>query len=259
MSHSSPKSDVYQTVTNSIIAMIEAGAGSWHMPWHNDPSVADAALTLPSNPVSGTRYRGVNVPLLWCAAQDNNYQTHQWATYKQWAEKKAQVRKGEKATTIVFWKRLDVAAPSGDGGDKPKSIMMARAYSVFNLAQVDGYEAKVVPIAPIVDRPQARVEQADAYFSSIAIAHGSELVRHGGNRAFYAPSRDVICVPHFAQFDAPVDYYSTLAHEHVHYTGHEKRCAREFGRRFGDSAYAFEELVAELGAAFLCAELGLSN
>lgn len=256
--------DTYQSVTDAIVRMIEAGAGAWRMPWHSAVG-STMPLVLPRNPLSGTRYRGVNVPLLWASAGHSGYASHHWATYRQWAESGAQVRKGERATTIVFWKQLRAADAAPDGSDDDGSEggrhrgtrMMARAYAVFNVAQVDGVEIapdKPAPVEPSGLPESERIANAESYFAAIGAT-----VRHGGNRAFYTTGGDFIQMPEFRQFDTAPDYYGTLGHEHVHLTGHASRCAREFGKRFGDQAYAFEELVAELGAAFLCAELGISN
>lgn len=253
--------DTYQTVTDSIVRMIENGAGAWRMPWHTAAKLGGMPLELPRNPLSGTRYRGINVPLLWASAEHNGFASHHWATYRQYAERGAQVRKGERSTQIVFWKRLEGAAADdgeneGDSG-KPRVRMLARCYSVFNVAQVDGFDI-AAPAAPVDDPaglPESeRIALAESYFANIGAT-----VRHGGNRAFYTTGGDFIAMPEFRQFDSAPDYYSTLGHEHVHLTGHASRCNREFGKRFGDMAYAFEELVAELGAAFLCAELQISN
>jgi antirestriction protein ArdC len=248
--------DVYQTVTDRIVAMIERGADKWQMPWHVAPAGEPGApVAMPRN-VTGRAYRGVNVPLLWASAEAFGYPSPIWATYKQWEERGAQVRRGEKSTLVVFWKRIEVASePDGDDSDgDSETRLIARGYAVFNAAQVDGFDPP--PTAGgAAKRPEPqRIEAAEAFFRNTGAA-----VRHGGNRAFYTTAGDFIQMPELRQFVAADRYYSTLAHEHVHWTGAAHRCAREFGKRFGDEAYAFEELVAELGAAFLCADLSLSN
>jgi antirestriction protein ArdC len=242
--------DLYQSVTDRIVSMIERGAGNWRMPWH---AAASGDISMPHN-VTGRAYRGVNVPLLWASAQAFGYGSPVWATYKQWQERGAQVGRGEKSTLIVFWKRIEVPANDNDDDDDPtETRLIARGYCVFNAAQVEGYDPSTV--ARRRELPEAsRIEHAERYFRQTG-----SIVRHGGARAFYSPGGDFIQMPEFRQFLAADRYYSTLAHEHVHWSGAPQRCAREFGRRFGDNAYAFEELVAELGAAFLCADLGLSN
>jgi antirestriction protein ArdC len=247
-------SDVYQQITDQIIRMIEEGAGSWRMPWH---SATAEGLRMPRNPLSGTKYRGLNVALLWSAGQASGHESQLWATYNQWRDAGAQVRKGERSALIFFWKRYEASA-GDDGGavtedeSGRKIRYVARSYNVFAAEQVDGFA--LAPVAPVERPEEARVASADAFFAGIGA-----IVRHGGNRAFYAPSSDHIQMPEFRQFEEPIGYYATLGHEHVHWTGDKRRCAREFGKRFGDQAYAFEELVAELGAAYLCADLGLAN
>jgi antirestriction protein ArdC len=240
--------DLYQSVTDRIVSMIERGAGNWRMPWHASVS---GDISMPHN-VTGRTYRGVNVPLLWATAQTFGYDSAVWATYKQWQERGAQVHKGERSTMIVFWKRTEVQAET-DREDETETRLIARGYAVFNAAQVDGFDPQTVASESGLSEA-SRIELAERYFRNTG-----SIVRHGGARAFYAPGGDLIQMPEFGQFVAADRYYSTLAHEHVHWTGAPKRCAREFGKRFGDNAYAFEELVAELGAAFLCADLGLSN
>jgi antirestriction protein ArdC len=153
----------------------------------------------------------------------------------------------------VFWKFANSSAETDDGDDTPKSgsrLLFTRGYSVFNAAQVDGYTPKADPDVPMLER----IACADAFFQGI----GAD-VRHGGNRAFYAVDSDQIQMPPFQAFTENVAYYSTLAHEHSHWTARAGRCDRQLGKRFGDNAYAAEELIAELGAAFVCAHLGLST
>jgi antirestriction protein ArdC len=248
-------SDIYQTVTDRLIMMLEKGAGEFRCPWHHRDGER-SAIAMPIN-ITGRVYRGINVPLLWATADAFGYRSTVWATYKQWQEQGAQVRKGEKAAMVVFWKKLSFVTGTKDetGEDETSERMMARAYFVFNADQVDGYDASKPVARPIDDLPESeRIVGAEAFFA----ATGS-VIRHGGNRAYYTTGDDHIQMPEFGQFHDGVAYYSTLGHEHVHWTGYKSRCHREFGKRFGDMAYAFEELVAELGAAFLCAQLGLSN
>lgn len=237
--------DIQQVITDKIIKAIEAGAGKWVMPWHNGNGV----MVAPVNQ-DGRDYRGMNSWLLMIAAQDAGYNSNVWGTYKGWLAKGCTVRKGEKSTMVVFWKSTKYTKQNEAGEDVDKKGLLLRYYNVFNSDQVEGYTAKEVPVLT----PAERIEQADAFFNKC-----EAIVNHGGSRAFYAPSRDTIQLPEFKQFKDAESYYSTRGHETVHWTGHETRCKREFGHRFGDKAYAFEELVAELGAAFLCAHLGLEN
>jgi antirestriction protein ArdC len=239
------KRDVYQTVTAQIIHAIEQGTGTWRMPWHTSGRFAFS----PINVASKKPYRGINTVCLWAAAQAKGYESGEWATYTQWQERGAQVRKGEKSTLVVFWKFANGTRETDD--DTPAAgsrLLFTRGYSVFNAAQVDGYNPPADAGMPMVER----IEEADSFFKSV----GAD-VRHGGNQAFYAPLSDHIQMPPFQAFREDTGYYSTLAHEHTHWTA--SRCDRQLGKRFGDSAYAVEELIAELGAAFTCAHLGLST
>jgi antirestriction protein ArdC len=243
------KRDVYARVTAQIVTAIENGVGSWRMPWHTSGRFAFS----PINVISKKPYRGINTVCLWAAAQAKGYERGEWATYQQWLERGAQVRKGEKATLVVFWKFAHDTAETDDREKATRSgshLLFTRGYSVFNAAQVDGYTPEVDAEVPVLQR----VAQADAFFTAIGAN-----VRHGGNQAFYAPISDHIQMPPFAVFRDAVSYYSTLAHEQTHWTATASRCDRQLGKRFGDNAYAAEELIAELGAAFTCAHLGLST
>jgi antirestriction protein ArdC len=215
------------------------------MPWHTSGRFAFS----PVNVASHKPYRGINTVCLWAAAQAKGYERGEWATYQQWSERGAQVRKGEKATLVVFWKFAQDAGESQDAGEHGSRLLFTRGYSVFNAAQVDGYTPSADSEKPLLER----IEQAEAFFRSV----GAD-VRHGGNQAFYAPSSDHVQMPPFQAFKEAIGYYSVLAHEHTHWTANASRCDRQLGKRFGDSAYAAEELIAELGAAFTCAHLGLS-
>lgn len=245
----SEKRDVYRTVTDAIIQAIERGVSNWKMPWNTSGQFAFS----PINVTTKRPYRGINTLCLWASAQAKGYESGQWGTYQQWHERKAQVRRGEKSTTVVFWKFAcaDDADGTDDGMPKAESrLLFTRGYSVFNAAQVDGYTPKAETERSILER----IEQAEAFFKSLGAA-----VRHGGNQAYYAPVSDHIQMPPFNAFVENVSYYSTLAHEHSHWTANAGRCDRQLGKRFGDNAYAAEELIAELGAAFTCAHLGLST
>ena len=213
---------------------------------------------MPRNAVTGRPYRGINVLALWAAARAGGYGSGTWATYRQWRELGAQVRKGEQASPVVFWRVLDERGAEGagdgqDGGEGDEAgerrRLLARGYSVFNAAQVEGYGAPALPVLPEVER----IAHAEAFFAALGAA-----VEHSGARACYVPSRDVIRMPDFGLFRDAVAYYATLAHEATHWAGHPSRCARDLTGRFGSEAYAAEELVAELGAAFLCADLQLA-
>jgi len=249
--HTAPKPDVYARVTSQIVNAIEQGVSNWRMPWHTSGKFAFS----PINVTSKKPYGGINTLCLWAAAQRKGYERGEWATYQQWQDRGAQVRKGEKATTVVFWKFANSAAETQEDGEEHTAasgsrLLFTRGYSVFNASQVDGYTPKPDANAPI----EERIERAEVFFGRIGAR-----VTHLGNRAFYSPADDTITLPPFAAFFTPTDYYSTRAHETGHWTSAAGRCNRELGKRFGDSAYSVEELVAELTAAFVCSHLGLST
>jgi len=239
--------DIHQHLTDRIVASIEAGAGQWQMPWHRGNGGRH-----PVNIASGNKYRGVNVLGLWVEAQVNGYGSHLWGTYRQWAEKGATVRKGQKASYVVFYKEIEVTS-ADDSEDERKSRLFARATPVFNADQVDGLEQASVT-APVQES-----RDVDGF-----IARTEAKIIHGGGRACFIPKLDEIHIPRREAFtgspsSTPTEaYYSTLLHELTHWTALPHRCDRDLSGRFGTEAYAMEELVAELGAAFLCAELGIA-
>ncbi|MCZ8351833.1 peptidase [Microcystis aeruginosa KW] len=244
------KSDIYQTVTDRIVAAIEAGAPMFEMPWNRQ-----SATTLPVNVHSKNAYRGVNILSLWVSQMKECYSSNIWGTYKQWQARGAQVRKGEKASLVVFYKEIEREVEN-DGDSKPGKLLLARASFVFNAEQVDGFS---VPTPP-VHEDKVEVIQSVADFVKATKA----IVIHGGSKAYYRPRTDTIHIPQKALFkgtttSTPTEsYYSTLLHECVHWSGSETRLDRNLSNRFGDEAYAMEELIAELGAAFLCASLNIT-
>lgn len=247
--------DIYQHVTDKIVAALETQkAGEWRMPWHSVVAKDSGAgvFALPRN-TGGRNYRGINIWLLIAEKISKGYASDTWGTYKAFQAAGANVRKGEKATMIVFWKPLEIDERNETTGEiKRKKILMARGYNVFNADQVDNYTAKASKKPEL--SVEQRIEAAEAFFAAVP----ADVV-HGGNRACYIPAIDQINLPTFEQFRAAEDYYSTRGHETVHWTGHSTRCARDLQNRFGSEAYAFEELVAEIGAAYLCGHLGISN
>lgn len=246
------RKDVYQEVTDAIIAAIEAGAGQATLPWHRK----GALHSLPQNALSNRPYNGINTVMLWAMAEWKGYVSNLWATYKQWQEAGAQVRTGEKSTTIIFYKEFSTGETDDEGEEETRRV--ARAFRVFNAAQVDGFTLPVQAL-PSASDPVARHEAAEAL-----IAGAGADIRHGGQNAFYRPSMDYIQMPDKALFTgtdtitSTEGYYATLLHELTHWTGHASRTDRDLSGRFGENAYAMEELIAELGASFLCAELGVT-
>ncbi|RWM09746.1 MAG: DUF1738 domain-containing protein [Mesorhizobium sp.] len=245
---SSDRADIYARITNQIIAAIEAGAGEFVMPWHHEGT----ATARPINVASGKAYRGVNTLALWAAAQSSGYPDGLWGTYRQWQALGAQVRKGEKATTIVFWGQIgdntdEEGEDAGDASERRRSF--ARGYSVFNCAQVDGYE----PEPMVAPSEEERIAHADAFYSNLGIN-----TVYGGNEAYYLPSADRVHVPVFGSFRDVASHYSVLLHEGLHATAAKHRLDRDLSGRFGSEAYAMEEIIAEAGAAMVLADLSIS-
>lgn len=240
----------YQKLTATIIAQIEKGADRWVMPWHKDPVAGSADLTLPVNAQTGANYQGANVIVFWSVAKAMGYAGNVWATYKQWQALGAQVRKGERGTYGIKWQAVKDRKAADPA--KARMVLIPCGFTVFHAAQVDGWSGEM-PKAPASHL--SPVERADALVSATG-AH----IQHGGTRAFYVPALDHIQMPDRFRFGVNSEgYYGTLLHELTHWTGAKSRCDRDFSGRFGSDAYAFEELVAELGAAFLCAATGVSN
>lgn len=236
---------IFEQVTGQIVKAIEEGGlDPWQVPWRNVGG-------LPTNATTHVAYKGGNVLVLWLTQQIQGYPTAEWLTYKQAESIGAHVRKGEHGTHLIKWSVTRCKGTSADHRCEKCGRLVPFGFVVFNVAQVDGYEAPAIEDGL---SEAERLDHADAFFDAV----GSD-VRHGGDRAFYAQVGDFIQIPEFAQFTEPADYYSTLGHEHVHWTGHKARCDRTFGKRFGDDLYAAEELVAEIGSAFLCATLGITN
>ena len=244
------KADVYARVTDRIVEDLTAGVRAWMKPWSGDHTEGRISRPLRHN---GTPYRGVNVLLLWGEAQAKGFGSPSWMTYKQAQELGGQVRKGEAGSLVVYADRYTKSETNERGEEAEREVAFMKGYTVFNVEQIDGLPAQCLgPVAPVL--PSLPLHQtAEAFFA----ATGATF-RHGGSRAFYAPARDFIQLPPAEAFRSAESYAATKAHELIHWTGHPCRNAREFGRRFGDRAYAFEELVAELGAAFLCADLGVT-
>jgi antirestriction protein ArdC len=240
---------VYERVTSAIVNAIEQGAGTYRMPWviRQDKGFSPVSIG------SAKPYRGVNVLVLWSQAQSKSYGSSLWGTYRQWCELGAQVRKGEKGSPVVYWGTVDgKQTDDSEAGGSTRARLFAKGYTVFNADQVDGLRM------PKRFQPKlshnARIARAEAFFTPLA------QVRDGGNRAYYrADKPEAVYMPAFDQFPQAEQYYSVLAHETTHWTSDTSRCNRELGKRFGDSAYAMEELIAELGSAFTMAHLELET
>lgn len=244
------REDVYSRVTARIVADLEQGARPWLKPWSVQHTAGRITRPLRAN---GTPYRGMNVLLLWGEAVAHGYTAPIWMTYKQAQALGGQVKQGEHGALVVYADRFKKTETGDQGEEVEREIPFMKGYTVFNVEQVDALPAHYYaqPVDPL---PWSeRIEAAERFFA----ATGAEI-RHGGNRAFYAPARDFVQLPPFEAFKDAQSYAATKGHELIHWTSHPTRLARELGKRFGDQAYAFEELIAELGSAFLCADLGIA-
>ena len=240
----STQDDTRREVTARIVAALEAGTPPWRRPWRDDLTSSGAA----ANASSGMSYRGVNALLLGLAG----YESRWWATYAQVQALGGRVRKGEHGTRIVFWKQIEKeTASTVDGMSVTDTFPLLKTYSVFNAGQVDGLEG--LQARPIAATPFADFAPAEA----VLAASGADF-RYGGSKAVYDRSGDFIRLPEPGAFDAPHEFYATAFHELVHFTGHASRLDRlGDNARFGSTAYAREELVAEVGGCFLSAEVGV--
>jgi len=225
--------DAYQTITDSILKSLESGTPAWVKPW--------ASLSAPHNAISHKNYNGINRLVLGMS----NHASTGWLTYRQAQDAGGQVRKGEKGTTVILFKPINIT----ENKELIKTIPLMRAFSVFNVDQIDNLELEsdVKPAAEFTSN-----ELADKLLSRATI-------EHGGDRACFIPSLDKIHMPIKSDFKTQSDYYATALHELTHWTGHASRLDRVKGNKFGDDAYAFEELVAELGASFLCSDCSIDG
>ncbi|MDE2907503.1 MAG: zincin-like metallopeptidase domain-containing protein, partial [Acidobacteriota bacterium] len=220
----------------------------WHKPWTVHPD-RQVSKPLRENAVP---YQGINVLILWGAALEAGHASPFWMTYRQAQSVGGQVRRGERATHIVFARTARRKETDAFGDETEVLLPVRRVYAVFNADQIDGLPPKYAPEVPDVN-PDRRDGRCESWFAGLGIE-----VRYGGDRAYYAPGPDRIQMPPFETFTSAQAFWSTLAHEHVHSSGHRSRLARDFGPP-GTPAYAREELVAELGSAFLCADLGIAS
>jgi antirestriction protein ArdC len=238
--------DLFEKVTADLTAAIEDGAKDWRMPWQR---LGTGGLPRSAD---GRAYRGWNALVLAMVAADRGWTSSTWATYNAWTRHGAQVRRGERGTQVVLWKPTERHETKDDGDVSVHRSLFARAFTLFAAEQVDGAERLIT--APCDTTEAQRIESAEAYFAAVR----ADVV-HGGDQACYVPALDRIHLPHRHQFDEPATYYSTAAHEHTHWTGHASRLGRDLSGRFGDHAYGAEELIAELGAAFWCAQFELAQ
>ena len=246
------KPDLYADITNRIVEQLEQGARPWIKPWTH--THAAGPISRPKRH-DGKPYQGVNVLVLWMEAEKKGYTAPIWMTFRQAQELGGHVRKGEHGTQVVYANAITRTEHNDETGeDEEHRIPFLKAYYVFNVEQIDSlpghYYAKTERLGPL----PKRIAHAEAFF-----ANTGARVEHGGDSAAYLPGSDLIRMPHLEAFKDAESYYATLGHETVHWTRHESRLNRDFGRkRWGDEGYAMEELVAEVGSAFVCADLGLA-
>ena len=246
------RDDVYTRITNAIVSQLERGVRPWIKPWSTDR--AAWRFTRPLRH-TGVPYSGINVLSLWASASGRGYAAPIWMTYRQALELGGQVRKGEAGTPVVYanvMTKVDTDRASGD--ELERAIRFLKGYTVFNVEQIDGLPERFSRVESQC-LPHERIDRAERFFA----ATGAVII-HGGAHAFYQPAADRIVMPPIDAFRSIDGYYATLAHELTHWTSHPSRLARDFGAsRFGSKGYAMEELVAELGSAFVCADLDIVN
>ena len=245
------RTDVYQKITDQIVIALEQGVRPWHQPWNVEHSAGRITRPLRGN---GVPYQGINVLMLWSAAIEKGYAAPIWMTFKQALELGASVRKGEHGSLVVYADKIIRTETTDSGEEAERAIPFMKGYTVFNVEQIDGLPEHYYGKPPARTESVPRIARVESFFATTGAA-----IVHGGSRACYVPSTDNIHMPCIDFFRDAESYYATLAHECTHWTRHESRLNRDFGRkRFGDEGYAMEELVAELGAAFLSADLELT-
>jgi antirestriction protein ArdC len=245
------KPNLYQEVTDRIIAELEAGRLPWVQPWGG----AKAGPGLPANAATGRRYSGINVLILWGEVIAQGYPAQNWLTFRQALDLGGAVRKGERGATVFFANRFipkGEKARAEEKGTEPEPVPFLKRFTVFNIAQCDGLpEHLMAKPEPLPER--LIIPQAEALIG----ATGADI-RIGGDRAYYSPVEDYIQLPPQQAFFEQINFFRTCFHELAHYSGHKTRLARDFSKRFASTAYAREELVAEMTSAFVCAALAIT-
>jgi antirestriction protein ArdC len=243
------KRDLYTEVSARIVAEMEAGAPPWIKPWSATPGA-----NTPCNAATNRPYSGCNVVLLWMA-QATGYRTPRFLTFKQALELGGNVRKGERGTKVYFVKQLQVRDQGADDDATTRVVPMMREYTVFNIDQCEKLPTRITTPGEMKPR---NVDRRDATIDEF-IANSGATIREGFGEAYYRPGDDVISLPRFEVFKSAAHFYATAFHELGHWTGHKPRLSRDLRHRFGERAYAAEELVAELCSAFLCAEFSIDG
>jgi antirestriction protein ArdC len=246
------KTDLYQNVTDQIVSNLEQGVRPWMKPWNAEHAAGRITRPLRAN---GIPYQGINVLVLWSESFTKGYSCPIWMTFRQAVELNAHVRKGERGSTVVYASKFTRTGTDAETGEETEqAVPFLKSYTVFNVEQIEGLPAQFHAVAePRLD-PVQRIERAEAFFAGTKAD-----IRHGGNMAYYNIGSDFVQMPPFEAFRDAESYYAALAHECTHWTRAKSRLDRDLGRKkWGDAGYAMEELVAELGSAFLCADLYLT-
>ena len=245
------RQDIYSRITDQIVAALEQGVKPWTRPWNAAHAAGHVSKPLRFN---GEAYSGINVLTLWASAMERDFAAPIWMTFRQAKELGAHIRKGEKGAPVVYANSIvKTETDQASGDDVERTIPFMKGYTVFNVEQIEGLPSHYYALAEPAKNPDERIAYAETFFAGLGIK-----ILNGGNSAYYRMASDHIQMPCFYVFFNAQSYYATLAHESTHWTRHPSRLDRSFDRkRFGDEGYAKEELVAELGAAFLCADLGL--
>ena len=246
------RQDIYSRITDQIVASLEQGIKPWTQPWNAGHAAGPVSRPLRFN---GETYSGINILTLWASSMERGFAAPIWMTFKQARELGGHVRKGEKGSPVVYANTIQkTEADERTGDDVDVTIPFMKGYTVFNVEQIEDLPAHYYALRESSKNPDERLAHADSFFEAI----GARIL-NGGNAAFYRMDSDHIQMPMFDAFFNAQSYYATLAHESIHWTRHPSRLDRSFDRqRWGDVGYAKEELVAELGAAFLCADLELT-
>jgi antirestriction protein ArdC len=243
--------DIYARITDRIVADLEKGVRPWMQPWSGANMAGRVTRPLRHN---GQPYQGMNVLLLWSEGMARGFTSCMWMTFKQALELGGAVRKGETGSTVVFASRFKKSETDGSGNEVDREIPFLKAYSVFNVEQIDGLPEHYYALSAPTSDPMERIEHADRFFRNT-----NALIRHGGNQAYYSPVMDYIQMPPFETFRDAGAYVATLSHEATHWTAHSSRVNRDLSRYSKDrTERAREELIAELGSCFLCADLGIA-
>jgi len=245
------RQDVYTRITDKIIADLEQGVRTWMKPWNAGRTAGRITRPLRHN---GVPYSGINILMLWAEASSQGFTAPIWITFKQATELNAHIRKGEKGSLVVYANSITRTEADDNGEETEREIHYMKGYTVFNVEQIDGLPEHYYGKPEVQTTPVERISHAEEFFK----ATGAD-VRYRGDRAFYSNDGDYIQMPVIEAFRDAESFYATLAHEQSHWTKHQSRLDRDFGRKaWGDEGYAREELVAELASAFLCADLGIT-